>query len=85
MYNLAARGLFISFVLDTKETEPKKKSGLHFQSYSFRSRAKPAELASLKQHLALNALSVNTLYALTVRPIHVQFTMYKVQFFSFTI
>ena len=75
MYNLAARGLFISFVRDTKETEPKKKSGLHFQGYSFRSRAKPAALAALKQHRALNALPSNTLYPLPVRHVHVQFTM----------
>ena len=60
--------LFISFAHDAKETEPKKKSGLHFRSYSFRSKAKASELASLKQPMLLHAFSVKELNAATVRP-----------------
>ena len=63
-----AAWLFISFALAAKETEPKKKAGLHLQSYYFRSKAKASELATLKQPILLHAFSVNTLHAPPVRP-----------------
>ena len=72
--------MFIS-CLDAKETEPKKKSRLHFVGGLFPSFTKASELASLKQPMLLNVLSVKKLFRLQDEAIfiHLQFTIYKVQ------
>ena len=56
--------LFISFAHAAKETEAKKKAGLHFVGGIYSSFAKASELASLKQPMLFYALSEEMLFRL---------------------